>query len=540
MKIKNPILTGFNPDPSGVRVGDDYYIATSTFEWFPGVQIHHSRDLVNWRLLCRVLDRVSQLDMRGSEHSCGIWAPNLTYADGCFWLLYTNVRSSGGPWKDAPNYLVTAPEITGPWSEPIFLNASGFDPSLFHADDGRKYVFNILWDGRGLRHRFAGIVMQEYDPEKRCLVGDISNIWLGTQLRITEGPNLYFCNGWYYLVCAEGGTGWNHAVSVARSRDIQGPYETHPDNPILTSKGLPADFLQRGGHGSWVETQNGRWYMPHLCSRPVFPADAPEDATPKSHGRNILGRETAIQEIVWGKDDWPRLPGGGKEPKNEVPAPGLPLHPWPQDPSLDDFDDPELNLHFQSLREPVDKSWCSLTERPGWLRLYGRNSLFSRFEQSLVARRVKHLQCEASTCLDFRPQNWQQMAGMVAYYDRNDYYYLRVTVDDEGQRMIGVVICDNGSYSEPENAQAILKQDDPVHLLVRLNGNRLRFAWSSDGSEWQNIGPVLDSTILSDEYGTTSGYTGAFFGLCCQDMSGQRIPADFDYYAAVLSEDAGG
>ncbi|MFA6291212.1 MAG: family 43 glycosylhydrolase, partial [Victivallales bacterium] len=190
MFIKNPILTGFNPDPSFLRVGDDYYIATSTFEWFPGVQIHHSRDLVNWRLLCHPLSRLSQLDMRGCENSCGIWAPNLTYADGHFWLIYTNVRSCSGPWKDAPNYLVTAPEITGPWSEPVFLNASGFDPSLFHEKDGRKYLINMYWDGRDIKHRFAGIILQEYDPKMRQLTGPVTNIWQGSKHRITEGPNL--------------------------------------------------------------------------------------------------------------------------------------------------------------------------------------------------------------------------------------------------------------------------------------------------------------------------------------------------------------
>ena len=171
--IRNPILKGFNPDPSICRVGDDYYIATSTFEWFPGVQIHHSRDLVNWRLVKRPLERASQLDMRGNPDSCGVWAPCLSHADGLFWLIYTDVKRLDGNFKDAHNYLVTAPAIAGPWSDPIYLNSSGFDPSLFHDDDGRKWLLNKQWkhatDSVGGRPRgtaFDGILAQEYDPRR--------------------------------------------------------------------------------------------------------------------------------------------------------------------------------------------------------------------------------------------------------------------------------------------------------------------------------------------------------------------------------------
>ncbi len=529
-KIKNPVLLGFNPDPSFLRVGDDYFIATSTFEWFPGVQIHHSRDLVNWHLLCRPLDRLSQFDLRGCEHSCGIWAPNLTYADGLFWLLYTNVRSDGGPWKDTPNYLVTAPEITGPWSEPVFLNASGFDPSLFHAADGRKYMLNMLWDGRGVQHRFAGIVLQEYDPQTKRLVGPVTNIWKGSDRLLAEGPNLYFRYGWYYLVCAEGGTGWNHVVSVARSRAITGPYELHPENPLLTSVGTDSAQLQKAGHGSWAETQNGKWYLAHLCTRPVFRPDAPADATVRTHGRSILGRESALQEIVWGDDDWPRLAQGGNAPAQKVSAPGLPPQPWQEEPVRDDFDSTGLNFNFQTLREPVDSSWFSLTERLGWLRLRGRNSLFSQFEQSFVARRIQHLTCEVVTCLDVKPVAYQQMAGLVAYYDRKNYYYLRITADDDGNRILGLVQSDNGVYRELAETQVKLEGTGLVHLRAHLDHAELQFFWSLDGANWKNTGEVLDSTILSDEHHERARYTGAFFGLCCQDTAGRFLPADFDYF----------
>src|SRR3954454_16739320 len=206
MTITNPILRGFNPDPSILRVGDDYYIATSTFEWYPGVQIHHSKDLVHWRLLTRPLRRASQLDMRGDPDSCGVWAPCLTYADGLFYLIYTDVKrygraSVGGTGaaslRDFHNYLVTAKRIEGEgeregdWSDPIYLNSSGFDPSLFHDEDGRKYLLQMLWDHRPGHNRFPGIILQEYSPSERRLVGRRELIFRGTDIGFTEGPHLY-------------------------------------------------------------------------------------------------------------------------------------------------------------------------------------------------------------------------------------------------------------------------------------------------------------------------------------------------------------
>ena len=188
--IENPILRGFNPDPNILRVVDDYYIVTSTFEWFPGYQIHHSRDLVHWRLASRPLQRRSQLDLAGVPDSCGVWAPCLSHHDGVFYLLYTNVRSFDGPFLDTPSYVVTATDVLGEWSEPSFLNASGFDVSFFHDDDGRTWLTNMVVDHRGERF-FGGIVLQEYDRERQRLVGEIHDIVSGTELGRTEGPHLY-------------------------------------------------------------------------------------------------------------------------------------------------------------------------------------------------------------------------------------------------------------------------------------------------------------------------------------------------------------
>jgi len=336
-KIRNPILRGFNPDPSIVRVGDDFYIATSTFEWFPGVQIHHSRDLVHWRLLSRPLTRASQLNLIGDPDSCGIWAPCLTHADGKFYLIYTDVKrygrtttggASGASLRDFHNYLVTSERIDGEWSDPVYLNSSGFDPSLFHDDDGRKYLVNMLWDHRPGRNRFAGIVLQEYSAAARKLIGRPENIFKGTSLGLTEGPHLYKRNGYYYLLTAEGGTGWNHAVTMARSRTLTGQYELHPDKYILSSRQRPDVELQRAGHADLVETQNDETYMVYLCGRPL-----------RNRGRCTLGRETAIQRMKWSDDGWLRTADGLGLAQSEVTAPELPVHEFPPVPERRDFDD---------------------------------------------------------------------------------------------------------------------------------------------------------------------------------------------------------
>ncbi|EAC9531802.1 glycoside hydrolase 43 family protein, partial [Listeria monocytogenes] len=189
--ITNPILTGFHPDPSICRAGEDYYIATSTFEWFPGVRIFHSKDLKNWRLISTPVNRVSQLNMLGNPDSGGVWAPNLSYSDGRFWLIYSDVKTQSNSWKDVNNYLITCETIDGDWSEPIYMNSSGFDPSLFHDDDGKKYFLNMVWDYRPTNHSFYGIALQEFDWQAKKLVGQPKIIFKGTERKLTEAPVMY-------------------------------------------------------------------------------------------------------------------------------------------------------------------------------------------------------------------------------------------------------------------------------------------------------------------------------------------------------------
>ena len=533
MTIRNPILPGFNPDPSILRVGDDYYIATSTFEWFPGVQIHHSRDLVHWRLLTRPLTRPSQLNMLGDPDSCGIWAPCLTHADGLFWLIYTDVKrygrttvggASGASLRDFPNYLVTSPRIDGEWSDPIYLNSSGFDPSLFHDDDGRKYLVNMLWDHRPGNNRFAGIILQEYSVKERKLIGKRELIFKGTPLGLTEGPHLYKRNGWYYLLTAEGGTGWAHTVTLARSRKIAGPYELHPDTHILSARNRPDCELQRAGHASLVETQNGETYMVYLCGRPL-----------RNRGRCTLGRETAIQKIVWGKDGWLRTLDGQGIPTIETPAPQLPVHKFPVLPSREDFNGAQLPVDFQWLRTPWPEELFSLTARPGFLRLFGRETIGSLFRQSLVARRQQSHCFSAATVVEFEPEHFQEAAGLVCYYNSVKFHYLYVSHDETLGKHLRVMSCVPDSPQTDAFTPPIpIPADKPVHLRVEIDFERLYFAYRVEGvdKDWRWLPQEFDASILSDEACApgTPNFTGAFVGVACQDMSGTARPADFDFF----------
>ena len=533
MTIHNPILPGFNPDPSILRVGDDYYIATSTFEWFPGVQIHHSRDLVHWRLLTRPLTRPSQLNMLGDPDSCGIWAPCLTHADGLFWLIYTDVKrygratvggASGASLRDFPNYLVTSPRIDGEWSEPVYLNSSGFDPSLFHDDDGRKYLLNMLWDHRPGNNRFAGIVLQEYSVKERKLIGERKNIFKGTPLGYTEGAHIYKRDGWYYLLTAEGGTSWNHAATLARSRALTGPYELHPDTYILSSRQRPDLALQKAGHASLVETRAGETYFVHLCGRPL-----------RERGRCTLGRETAIQKMVWGADGWLRTADGTGLPAVEVAAPDLPAHPFPAPAGREDFNSPQLPIDFQWLRTPQPEEIFSLTARPGHLRLIGRETIGSLFKQSLVARRQQSHHFSASTVVEFEPEHYQQMAGLVCYYGGVKFHYLNISHDEKLGKHLSVM----SSLPDTTNGDAftppiVIPAKKPVHLRCEIDGERLCFAYRVDGvdKDWRRLPQEFDASILSDEASLpyTPNFTGAFVGMACQDMAGTARPADFDFF----------
>ena len=526
MTVENPILKGFNPDPSIIRVDDDYYIATSTFEWFPGIQIHHSKDLVNWELITRPLDRVSLLDLKGVPDSCGVWAPCLSYHEGTYYLVYSNTKSFQGTWKDTPNYLITSEDIHGKWSEPVFLSSMGFDGSLFHDDDGRKWYVSIHVDHRNQKF-FGGIALQEYDPVQEQLIGVPEIIFPGTELGITEGPHVYKIDGYYYLITAEGGTEYNHAVTVARSKDIYGPYEVHPQNPIVTAADEPKADFQRTGHADIVEAKNGNWYIVFLASRPLKERDA-----------CTLGRETVIEELVW-KNGWPTLSNGSDKPRKRFKL-GTKIGQAKDSYWRDDFESEVLNIHWQSLRVPFDKTWIQLKDNQ--LILKGRESPSSKFEQSLVARRVQHFNVEVITRVHFNPTSFQHMAGLIFYYNTSHFHYLHITSDlNSSDRLLRIITCNKNDYSEPIEKGVPINQE-VLFLKGAFEGTKIQFYYSLDGNNWITIGPALDGSILSDDYVRNESikyqpaFTGAFVGLCCQDLSGSNLPAFFDFFEYNILE----
>ncbi|GAA0383068.1 glycoside hydrolase family 43 protein [Bacillus horti] len=527
--IQNPILTGFNPDPSICRAGEDYYIAVSTFEWFPGVGLYHSKDLKHWRLVSRPLDRLSQLNMLGNPDSGGIWAPQLSYSDGRFWLIYTDIKVTEGQWKDGHNYLVTCDVIDGEWSEPIYLNSSGFDPSLFHDDDGKKYLVNMLWDHRVGKHNFYGIVLQEYSHQEQKLTGTAEIIFKGTDVKLTEAPHLYKINGYYFLLTAEGGTRYDHQATIARSKSLKGPYEVHPENPLLTSMLYPRNPLQKAGHASIVKMHTEEWFLVHLIGRPL-----PRGEHPLLSPRGFcpLGRETAIQRLEW-KNDWPYVVGGN-QPSVEIEGPKVAEVQWEKDvPEKDEFDSEKLNLHFQTLRIPLGEDTLSLKDNPGHLRLYGRESLTSKFTQAFVARRWQHFNFSAETKVAFKPETFQQSAGIVNYYNTQNWTALQITWDEEKGRILGLTACDHFTFTQPLHGKEIIIPEhvEYVYLRVQIRTNRYQYFYSFDGEQWLEIPDVFDSYKLSDDYIQSGGFfTGAFVGMQCQDTSGQRIYADFDYF----------
>ncbi|MRX71257.1 family 43 glycosylhydrolase [Bacillus lacus] len=526
--IKNPILTGFNPDPSICRVGEDYYIAVSTFEWFPGVGIYHSKDLKNWQLVSRPIDRLSQLNMIGNPDSGGVWAPQLSYSDDKFHLIYSDIKVTDGNWKDGHNYLATCDTIDGEWSDPVYLNSSGFDPSLFHDEDGKKYLVNMCWDHRVGSHSFYGIVLQEYSAQEKKLVGKQEIIFKGTDVKLTEAPHLYKWNGYYYLLTAEGGTRFDHQATIARSKNINGPYEVHPENPLITSFPYPRNPLQKAGHASIVQTHTDEWFLVHLTGRPL---SREGQALLDPRGYCPLGRETAIQRLEW-KEDWPYVVGGN-QPSLEVEGPNIPEVTWEKNPEKDDFDHNVLGLDFQTLRIPLGENIMSLTDNPGHLRLYGKESLTSKFTQAHVARRWQHFEFTAETKLKFNPDTFQQSAGLVNYYNTENWTSLQISWNEEKGRILELMTCDNFTFGQPLLGNEIIIPEDAeyVYLRVEVKTDTYQYSYSFGEDKWVEIPVTFQSYKLSDDYVRGGGFfTGAFVGMQCQDTSGQSLPADFDYF----------
>lgn len=580
--IENPILRGFCPDPSIIRVGEDYYIATSTFEWWPGVKLFHSRDLKYWEQIASPLRRESQLNLLGNPTSGGVWAPCLSYDGKYFYLIFTDVKTKKGRYYNTHNYMVYTEDIYGEWSEPVYLNSIGFDPSLFHDVDGRKYLINMI-------NGFKGILVQELEPGTWKLVGERKLVYEGSDIGRTEGPHMYHIGDWYYLLVAEGGTGYEHCVTLARSRSIWGPFETAPNNPILTSNREDMGALQKCGHADFVETPDGEVYMVHLCSRPLG-------------GQQwcTLGRETAIQKMRWNEDGWLELAGGGRFAENFVEEPGsqraassiiqdTDLVGVPVEGSIRDhgdsvevltkeyaklsyargalhvnrifhadFSSKVLSVNFVSPRTSYE-SFVDLQSREGWLRMKGQESMNSLHKVSLLAVRQQEVLATASTTMEFAPDYMEQLAGLAYMYDAMNFYVLGVTATEEGGRVLTLIKSDTGIITD-EIEPVELPKEGAISLCAQVvqDGMAVQFMYrladdargavmekaqviedavTRYGQEpldamaggmtktWIPVGTPQTTQILTDEY--CRGFTGAHFGLYVHDMTGLRYYADF-------------
>src|SRR5699024_4139361 len=392
-----------------------------------------------------------------------------------------------------------------------------------------KYLVNMLWDPRVGHHNFYGIVLQEYSHVQKKLVGKAEVIFKGTDIKLTEAPHIYKIGDYYYLLTAEGGTRFEHAATISRSKNIRGPYEVHPDNPLITSWPYPRNPLQKAGHASIVETHTKEWFLVHLTGRPL-----PKEDQPLLDPRGFcpLGRETAIQRLEW-KDGWPYVVGGN-EPSLQIQGPEIEEVKWEQDyQKKDDFDSDQLNSHFQPLRIPLEDDTLSLKDKPGHLRLYGKDSLTSKFKQAYVARRWQHFDFTAETKVAFNPNTFQQASGLVNYYNTENWTALQITWDEEKGRILNLTTCDNFTFEQPLKGNDIVIPDEVEYVYLRVNvkTNTYTYSYSFDGTNWDEIPVTLYSHKLSDDYIRGGGFfTGAFVGIQCQDTSGQNSPADFDYF----------
>lgn len=542
--LKNPILPGFNPDPCICKAGDDYYMAVSTFEWMPGIPVYHSKDLKNWELYTHVLTDDETVDLKKLLSAKGIWAPCLTYCEKeeLFYVVYGVMNSMNARYFDVDNYVITAKDIKGPWSEPVYLHSSGFDASMLHDDDGRKWIVSLDWETRAGYEKPGAICLVEYSPEKKEIIGYPKRIWHGgTDRGCIEAPHLYKRNGYYYIMCAEGGTGYGHSVTMGRSKNVWGPYEKDPQNPIVTS--IPGDFnerhdpdhlkpkyfnpdsiLQKSGHGSYIENELGEVYLVHLTSRPFVP-----------ELRCTLGRETAMQKMKWTEDGWLRMADGSNLAKEYFEPSKLPEVPVKQIPDFDDFDDETLGIQYYAPRI-MPQRFIDLKSRPGYLRMRGQESRTSLNKVSILARKLTSVHATITTKMEFNPEVHQHSAGLIMYYDNMNYINLRKYYSETlGQNALSIIHLENGEKTEFLNTR-IPVDDVPIYLRLHINGRKSYFEWSYDGKDYLAIGKVFDTTKFSDEYCKYGEFTGTFVGITCADRVKHQHYADFDFFEYIADE----
>ena len=543
--IKNPILTGFNPDPCICRKGDDFYIAVSSFEWLPGIPIYHSKDLKHWELYTHVLTLNSQVELRKLPSAKGVWAPSLTYCEeeDSFYVIYGVMNSMNARYFDVDNYLIKAKDIRGPWTEPVYLHSAGFDASILHDDDGRKYIVSLEWEIRDGYEKPGVICVAEYDTVNKCLKEYTKRVYNGgTDRGCIEAPHLTKRGEYYYLMCAEGGTGYNHCVTMARSKSPYGPFEKDPMNPILTSSTNnsneradwdhlktryynPESALQKSGHGSYVNLDEKTAYLVHLCARPFVP-----------ELRCTLGRESAIQKMIWTDDGWLRMADGTNLAKIETEEAYLPAFDAEILSDRDDFDETVLRKDYYSPRI-FPNEFTDSTSREGFIRLRGQESLSSLNRVSLLCRKLPSVEVEASVCLDFNPEIYQHSAGLVLYYDNMNYIALRKYYSDTlKQPVVAIISLENGEKKEHLDTRTAV-DCRMLRFELIVSGRESYFKWGYEGEDTKPIGPVFATDKLSDEYCKYGEFTGTMVGIFAVDSMFHKKEADFDYFSVTNKEE---
>jgi alpha-N-arabinofuranosidase len=493
----NPVIPGFYPDPSVCRVGDDYYLVTSSFEYFPGVPIFHSKDLVNWRQIGHCLTSERQLPLANAGSSGGIYAPTIRHHDGWFYMTTTNVSGIG-------NFYVRSEQPAGPWSNPIPVAQGGIDPSFLFDEDDRVYFQSTCSgpEGEGIYQCEIDIATGEKKTESRL-------IWRGTGGAYPEAPHLYRINGLYYLMIAEGGTEYGHMETISRSDSPYGPFEPCPRNPILSHRSLKSD-IHATGHADLVQAHDGRWWAVFLGIRPV--------SYPMKH---YLGRETFLAPVTWSDDGWPIVGEGGRvRPVMDVPR--LPEVRWAVSAVRDDFDDAALGFDWTFLRNPPPGSW-SLREDPGHLTLRGTKvSLDDAGAPAFVGRRLRHFSCELAAALSFEPADEGEEAGLTVYMNERHHYDLAVKFI-EGRRAI-VLRRTVGTL------RTVRIQDcapGPVVLRIEARPDRFVFYVQQDRLPALEMGSG-ETHLLSTE--VAGGFTGVFVAMYAVSKTGRGEPAKFDWF----------